>query len=63
MSATGDAKKTKDAKARLRACMDEEMTHLRVGGWRGAAVRHVELIGMAGDLHGTVCTCCARRAA
>lgn len=63
MSAAGDAKKDKESKSRLRACMDGEVTHLRVGWWSGQAIDRVSLIGMATDLHGTLCTCCSRRAA
>lgn len=53
----------KDARDRLAACSRGEMTHLRVGDWRGPAVDAVTLVGMAAGLHGLdgVCTCCARR--
>lgn len=52
----------KDAAARVRECLDEKRTHLRVGDWRGSQGCTVELIGTVADLHGSVCTCCPRRA-
>jgi hypothetical protein len=51
----------KEARHRLRECLDRTRTHIRAGDWRGPAVEAVAFVGMAADLHGTVCECCARR--
>ena len=48
--------------ARRRMCLDEQVTHVRVGWWWGEPVESVTVVGTAAELHGTVCTCCARRA-
>ena len=55
----------KELNSRIRECMANERTHLRVGDWR----RHdynteIHLIGAAQELHGPygVCTCCPRAA-
>lgn len=53
-------KQQKDAARRLRACLDREVTHLRLGDWRELRGAEIELIGHISDLHGTVCTCCPR---
>lgn len=53
----------KDARARLRECFEEEITHLRAGDWRSAGESEVRLVGHLRDLHGPRgrCTCCPRR--
>ncbi len=50
---------------RSRVCLDKEITHIRCNEWFGDVVTEnpVTLIGYPADLHGTVCTCCKRRAA
>lgn len=55
----------KDARARIRECFDEEITHLRAGDWRSAGDSEVTLVGHLRDLHGPqgCCTCCKRGAA
>lgn len=53
----------RDLDARRRACLDQEQTHLRAGDWRGLQDSEVRLVGLARDLHGTVCTCCPKRGA
>lgn len=53
----------KDLDSRRRSHMNEESTHIRVGTWRETAGDTIELVGHARDLHGTVCTCCARKVA
>lgn len=51
----------KDLDSRRRAAMSDESTHIRIGSWQGTDGNTVELVGHARDLHGTQCTCCARR--
>lgn len=60
-TAAGQSKADKESKARLRACFDNELVHVRLGDWREKGNAEVTLIGFAADLHGTVCTCCPRR--
>lgn len=55
MSASGDKRREKEINARFRACMDKEITHLRVKS--GLDIR---LKGNVWELHGTACTCCPR---
>ena len=52
----------KDARARIRAAFDKDTTHLRVGSWNGLEGCSVEIVGTLSDLHGTVCSCCDKRA-
>lgn len=59
--ATGTEKVKKEANARVRACLDEQLTHVRIGSWRGNWDGYLELLGLASDLHGSVCTCCPKR--
>lgn len=61
-TAAGTAKATKEQRARLRACFDNELVHVRLGNWRERDNAEVTLIGLASELHGAVCTCCPRRA-
>lgn len=52
------ARAEKEAKAKLRACFELELTHMRCGDWRGTKGSHVEYVGHVRDLHGVVCTDC-----
>lgn len=60
MSKTTDLAE-RDARARLRAALDKDTTHLRAGSWQGLDGARVTLVGTLRDLHGTVCTCCPAR--
>lgn len=51
----------KEARQRVRDCLDEKMLHLRAGSWRGVDGAEVTYLGNVRDLHGSVCTCCPRR--
>lgn len=62
-TAKGAAAAEKEANARSRACFNEEVTHVRLGDWRSDLGTTVTLVGTAAQLHGTLCTCCPRRAA
>lgn len=54
-------RREKDAAARLRECLDQEIHHLRLGDWRQAGDTEVIYLGRASDLHGVICTCCPTR--
>lgn len=60
MSADAEQKRLNQ---RRRACLDNDVTHLRCDDWFGDRVTEnpVTVIGFPADLHGTVCTCCPRR--
>lgn len=60
-TAAGQSKADKEVRARLRAHFERETTHVRLGDWRELGNAEVRLVGLAKDLHGTVCTCCPRR--
>lgn len=47
---------------RIRVCFDEQITHVRAGNWRELDNAEVTVIGLASELHGTVCTCCPKDA-
>lgn len=57
-----DASEQKRLNERIRVCFDEQITHLRAGTWRDLDGAEVRVIGLASDLHGTVCTCCTKDA-
>lgn len=61
MSADSEQKRLNQ---RRRACLDKEVTHIRCNDWFGDVLEEspVTLVGRPEDLHGTVCTCCPRRA-
>ena len=54
---TADKKAQKAADAKFRALMNGDLRHVQV-----KPADRITLIGNASDLHGSVCTCCARRA-
>lgn len=56
-----DVQKRLDGRRRM--ALDEQVTHIRAGWWWGEPTIAVTVIGTAVELHGTVCSCCARRAA
>lgn len=60
MGATAKQQADKDAKQRWRSVMAGDVTYVRLGK-RGEFFGSVHLVGMVGDLHGTVCSCCPRR--
>lgn len=60
-TSAGQRRVEKEAMQRSRDCLDQLVTHVRVGSWRGTEDCEVTLIGHVRDLHGTVCTCCPRR--
>lgn len=57
-TAAGRRKEEADSRAKLRACFDEQLTHIRCGDWRGTKGSEVRFIGRVRDLHGRVCTDC-----
>jgi hypothetical protein len=61
MTKSGDARREKEAKAKLRACLNGERDHIRAGWWSGPAVDAVTVLGDVWEMHGTVCTCCPKR--
>lgn len=63
MSAKAVERARKEAGAKIRAAFERESVHLRVGSWDGLEGCDIKVVGLVSQLHGTVCTCCPRKAA
>lgn len=61
LTAKARAAAEKESRASSRQCFDGELTHVRLGDWRGLYGAEVTFVGTAAQLHGTVCSCCPRR--
>lgn len=57
-NAAGKRKEEAESRAKTRQMFDEEITHLRMGDWRGTKGSEITTLGQYGDLHGTVCVDC-----
>ena len=48
----------KAAGAKIHACFEGSLTHIRAGSWNGLEGADVTFFGRPQELHGSVCTCC-----
>lgn len=52
----------KELASRFRQCIAKERRHVRIGQGNQDGT-DIRMVGMVGELHGTVCTCCKRKEA
>lgn len=57
-NAAGKRKEEMEARAKVRQMFDEEITHIRMGDWRGTKGSEVTYLGTPRELHGSICTDC-----